>query len=59
MMLESCDKVHPCGHFCHGFAGEPVCLPCLHEECVNQNPDLTLANNEDSYCSICYTSGLG
>jgi hypothetical protein len=59
MMESSCDKILECGHYCRGFNGEQHCLPCLDEECVKKNPQLTLDLHADSYCSICYTSGLG
>ena len=48
-----------CGHHCYGYEGEPKCLPCLEVSCVKKNPKGTLDQNEDSYCPICYTSGLG
>ena len=48
-----------CGHPCCGFAGEQRCLPCLDEGCVMKNEAATLSVNADSYCSICYTDGLG
>lgn len=42
-MKQSCDKIHHCGHYCCGFAGEKECIPCLNEECVEKNPELTLS----------------
>ena len=48
----------PCGHPCYGFRGESRCLPCLNEECAKKHPELHNVN-EDEYCAICYTSGLG
>ncbi len=72
MIRENCDKTLPCGHPCRGFFGELECLPCLKEECVEKarqaaidagnpnDPSLLLPDtNEDSYCTICYISGLG
>lgn len=59
MIKQSCDKVHPCGHPCKGFAREKKCLPCLHPDCVAENPDATMAEDDTSFCSICYVSGLG
>lgn len=58
-MAQSCDKKLPCGHFCCGFKNEEKCLPCLDEECVSKNPQATLDSKADSYCTICYTTGLG
>lgn len=52
-MEKSCDKIHKCGHLCNGFAGEKQCLPCLNTECVKKNPEPTLGQNEDSFCTIC------
>ena len=48
-----------CGHRCCGYSREQICTPCLHEDCVNKNPKLTLEETVDSYCIICYTQGLG
>ena len=72
MIRENCDKTHACGHPCRGFFGEQECLPCLNAECVakarqdaiaagNANdPRLLLEDtDEDSYCTICWISGLG
>ncbi len=42
--------MHPCGHYCCGFKDEPVCLPCLHEDCVAKHPELTYNMNADAYC---------
>ena len=58
-MGKSCDKMLPCGHHCCGFRGEEECLPCLHEDCVEKDPQLTLSDDASSYCVICYVSGLG
>ena len=58
-MNKACDKLHECGHPCSGFRGEEVCLPCLDENCVDKAPELTLSENADSYCVICYVSALG
>lgn len=48
----------PCGHPCGGFKGEKECLPCINEECVDKNPELTLEKKGDDYCVICYSEGL-
>ena len=58
LMNNSCEKVLACGHFCCGFKGEQKCLPCLHPDCVEKNPDITRGKTGDDYCSICYTEGL-
>eukprot|EP00826_Nyctotherus_ovalis_P013748 TRINITY_DN1375_c0_g1_i9.p1 TRINITY_DN1375_c0_g1~~TRINITY_DN1375_c0_g1_i9.p1 ORF type:complete len:432 (+),score=91.22 TRINITY_DN1375_c0_g1_i9:404-1699(+) len=58
-MKKACDKILPCGRPCYGFRGERKCLPCLNEDCVKKNPELTLEAKDDDYCPICYTSGLG
>lgn len=58
-MKKSCNKILKCGHSCGGFAKEPECLPCLDPECVEKNEQLTLSQNADSYCSICFIAGLG
>lgn len=58
-MNKACDKILPCGHSCYGFRGETKCLPCLNEDCVKKNPQLTLEAKDDDYCPICYTSGIG
>lgn len=50
----SCNKVHECGHACLGVKDEAECLPCLNEECVGPGAE----QNEESYCVICYTTGL-
>jgi E3 ubiquitin-protein ligase MYCBP2 len=34
-------------------------LPCLNEECVDKDPQLTLGKKADDYCIICFTQGLG
>lgn len=59
MMGKSCEKLLECGHPCCGFKDEENCMPCLNEECVNKDESLTFGNNVDSYCTICYTEGLG
>ena len=33
-MNKSCNKIHLCGHKCHGFKGEINCLPCLNKDCI-------------------------
>lgn len=59
MIKQSCDKILECGHPCKGFAREKQCLPCLHPECVTENPDVTLGEDDGSFCSICFISGIG
>lgn len=65
LMSTSCDKMHPCNHPCKGFAGEKECMPCLNEECIQKfnmcHPQKAMLEdiNEDAYCTICYTAGLG
>eukprot|EP00347_Sterkiella_histriomuscorum_P011168 403373493 len=54
-----CKAFNPCGHPCYGSSNEQVHPPCLHEDCVSKNEDLTLGENSDSFCVICYISGLG
>lgn len=34
-------------------------MPCLQPECVEKNPQATLDNNSEEYCTICYVAGLG
>jgi hypothetical protein len=58
LMNQCCDKMLQCGHACQGFKGEPKCLPCLNPECVEKNPSLTLDQNCDEFCTICYTGSL-
>jgi E3 ubiquitin-protein ligase MYCBP2 len=31
----------------------------LHPDCVSENPDITLGEDDGSFCSICYVSGIG
>ena len=60
LMDLSCEKVKACGHNCKGFRGEKKCLPCLHEDCAAQSKLENLPDvNDDSYCTICNTSGMG
>jgi len=72
MIRENCVKTHACGHPCRGFFGEPECLPCLNPECVREareraeaagrhdDPRLLLPDtDENTFCSICWVSGLG
>ena len=33
--------------------------PCLNEECVAKNEELTLGENSESFCTICFVQGLG
>ena len=53
----ACTKVNPCGHSCYGFRGEKTCLPCLHEKCAEDNPELN-GVNADEYCAVCYVEAL-
>jgi len=48
----ACRKVHSCGHQCFGVKHETECLPCIADGCGN-------IANENDYCTICYTEGLG
>lgn len=59
MISCSWDKVLECGHPCKGFYGEMYCLPWLHPEWVEKDPDLTLNENDESFWSIWFISGLG
>ncbi|CDW80922.1 e3 ubiquitin-protein ligase [Stylonychia lemnae] len=59
LMAKQCAKMLACGHPCCGIKDEKECLPCLHPLCVKKNPQLTLDQNADEYCGICYTEGLG
>lgn len=59
LMERACNKILPCNHCCYGFRGEEKCLPCLNEECVKKNKELTRDRKEDDFCVICYTSGIG
>ena len=34
-------------------------MPCMNDECVKKDEALTLGQTADSYCTICYTEGLG
>ena len=58
-MSENCDKILECGHACKGFREEPVCLPCLNEECTAKHKQLSPGFTEDDYCGICWSSGVG
>ena len=58
LMNNACEKILPCGHACNGFKDEKECLPCLHEDCVDKNPQPTLEKKADDYCVICYSEGL-
>lgn len=58
---------------CGGFIYESPCLPCLNPECAKKareeakaagnllnNPNILPEGiDEDAYCTICWTSGLG
>lgn len=54
-----CTKFLDCGHPCYGYNNEEEHPPCLHEDCVAKNEDLTLGENADSFCVVCYVQGLG
>jgi hypothetical protein len=54
-----CSNTLDCTHGCRGYKGEEVCLPCLNEQCVRENPEKTLGLNEFDFCQICWVSGLG
>jgi E3 ubiquitin-protein ligase MYCBP2 len=60
---EVCQFKQKCGHFCYGHnqcqVGDAKHPPCLNPICVKQNPKKTLEEDEDSFCTICYTEGLG
>ena len=53
----SCHEILNCGHKCFGSKNELKCPPCLISDC-NNNPNI-FDQNEDSYCNICFTEGLG
>ena len=53
----SCKKKLKCGHKCFGVDGETQCPPCIDKECKEYNGQFD--QNKDSYCSICYSEGLG
>ncbi len=38
---------------------DDLCIPCLKLECVEKMPNLTLDKNEDDWCDICVSAGLG
>ena len=59
MIKQSWDKIHKCGHPCKGFRREKKCLPCLHPDCVQENPDFTLGEDDSSFWSIWFISGIG
>jgi hypothetical protein len=64
-------KKKACGHRCGGFKDEENCLPCLQEGCVGKDLEEEKEErkdgkgavfdgvNSDSYCGICFISGLG
>jgi len=54
----ACDRYLPCGHACGGVRGEKECLPCLKADCPS-HVSSGLEEDDDSYCTICYTEGLG
>ena len=53
----SCKKILKCGHKCFGVNGEKVCPPCLNSDCKYFKK--IYEQDMDSYCSICYSEGLG
>lgn len=55
----SCNKKHDCGHPCRGFKNEVDCLPCLDPECSGKNIGLPGDIDTESFCNICWVSGLG
>lgn len=55
----SCDKRLACGHPCRGFRNEGKCLPCLDPECKDKVVGLLADTDADTFCSICWVSGLG
>lgn len=55
----TCDKQLNCGHYCNGSVNDDLCIPCLKVECVEKLPQLTLGKNEDDWCDICVSAGLG
>lgn len=59
MARTCCSQFKECGHPCYGYGYELTHPPCLHEECVAKNEELTLGENADAFCVICYVSGLG
>lgn len=46
-----------CGHACQGFRGQAKCLPCLHENCSKDNPELN-GQTGDDYCNVCFVEAL-
>lgn len=56
---EWCQQVHDWGHPWKGFMDEEECLPCLHPDWVEADPEPTLDQNDDTFCTIWYISGLG
>jgi len=59
LMQQSCDKILQCDHTCKGLRGEAKCLPCLDENCVLIHEKYLENTNQDAYCEICFSSGLG
>ncbi len=53
----SCGKKLKCGHDCCGTKIENRCPPCLKKDCNNYSDSFD--QNEDTYCPICYSEGLG
>ena len=54
----ACEKTLPCSHFCGGIRGESKCLPCLHDDCLenarNEDKDMIITQKGDEWCPICY-----
>ena len=55
LLIKRCRKIHACGHRCSGVSGEEECLPCLVEECHDEESRLPAA---EELCTICWTSEL-
>ena len=54
-LIKRCRKIHACGHRCNGVSDEEDCLPCLCEECHDEESRLPAA---EELCTICWTSEL-
>lgn len=53
----ACTKTLKCDHKCFGSKGEVTCCPCLVKDCPNYTN--LYDQDEDSYCNICFSEGLG